>query len=598
MTRLTVLPVVLGVVLFSTSEYAQLNYQESSSGFYNNPALEGGRTEIEFADINNDGNVDILSIGDHGSPYINTQEHGVMVWFGDGNGSWSLYQYGNFGYGGIAIGDVNWDGRWDVGYGMHHNYSGEDLGNDMLEVALGDGTGMMWTAWDDGLMPGGAVWGMFSTDFADVDHDGLLDVGSCSFGYGVGLRVYRNLGNGTWQQTFGTPESINSAMEFFFRDVNRDGNPDIICGTAGPAVYFGDGTGWFYPADTGLPRSTYGFEGLSPGDVDNDGGCDLALVNSTRGIEVWRWNDATRRWENFSGTLPVADSFWATQLADMNRDGFIDLLGLHRRYVKIWTGDGLGNWQEMVTVPINRSTDYVAFRSGADFDHNGYPDFALIVEEGTWPNYRNYARAFRETTPRHSLDIFPVFPRGGERFWNGSVQFIDWWSEVPATDSSRVRLEVSFSGPDGPWELIADSLRNSGRYQWLVPAAVSSANCYIRYTVFTGTQVAVAITPRQFFIGDPTGIEEKGGSLRKAGNGITVIPNPAQGRAKILFSRVSAVPERVRLCDVAGRVVNEVIIPPGSSEVVILTENLDSGTYFVIPEHGGHAKLIVEGVLK
>ncbi|MEN9979835.1 MAG: VCBS repeat-containing protein, partial [candidate division WOR-3 bacterium] len=118
---------------------AQLNYAECSNGFQN-PALEGGRTELEFADVNNDGNIDILSIGDHGSPYINTQEHGVMVWFGDGRGNWNVYQYGNFGYGGIAVGDVNGDGLLDVGYGMHHNYSGEDLGDDMLEVALGDGT--------------------------------------------------------------------------------------------------------------------------------------------------------------------------------------------------------------------------------------------------------------------------------------------------------------------------------------------------------------------------------------------------------------------------------------------------------------------------
>ena len=48
-------------------------YIESSQGL-NVPALEGGRTELEIADINNDGHLDILSIGDHGSPYINTQD--------------------------------------------------------------------------------------------------------------------------------------------------------------------------------------------------------------------------------------------------------------------------------------------------------------------------------------------------------------------------------------------------------------------------------------------------------------------------------------------------------------------------------------------
>ncbi|MBM3314891.1 VCBS repeat-containing protein, partial [candidate division WOR-3 bacterium] len=134
MTRVAVI-----LTLAAAPVLAVLGYVECSNGLQP-PELEGGRTELEFADVDNDGNVDILSIGDHGSPYVGTDEHGVMVWFGDGHGNWSVFQYGDFGYGGIAVGDLNHDGNWDVGYGMHHNYSGEDLGDDMLEAALGDGT--------------------------------------------------------------------------------------------------------------------------------------------------------------------------------------------------------------------------------------------------------------------------------------------------------------------------------------------------------------------------------------------------------------------------------------------------------------------------
>ena len=50
------------------------------------PEWEGGDTVLRFADINGDGHVDLLSIGDHGSPYINTNQHGIMVLFGDGAG--------------------------------------------------------------------------------------------------------------------------------------------------------------------------------------------------------------------------------------------------------------------------------------------------------------------------------------------------------------------------------------------------------------------------------------------------------------------------------------------------------------------------------
>ncbi|MEO0252881.1 MAG: VCBS repeat-containing protein, partial [candidate division WOR-3 bacterium] len=166
-----------------------LSYILSSNGL-SYPQWEHGRTEIEMEDINNDGKIDLLTIGDHGSPYVNTQEHGIMVYFGDGYGNWQNYMNGNFGYGGIAIGDVNNDGHKDAGYAMHHNYSNNDFGDQLIEVALGDGTGMNWVPWDDSLADEGQSWGMFSTDFADINNDGLLDIGSVSFGCCDGIHIY------------------------------------------------------------------------------------------------------------------------------------------------------------------------------------------------------------------------------------------------------------------------------------------------------------------------------------------------------------------------------------------------------------------------
>jgi hypothetical protein len=125
-----------------------LNYVSSSVGL-SNPDWEGGKSELEFADINMDGHVDFITIGDHGNPGVNTSQHGIMVYFGNGTGTWTVQMEGDFGYGGIAVGDVNNDGFLDVGYGMHHNYSSTDLGDQLIEVALGDGTGTSWIPWDD-----------------------------------------------------------------------------------------------------------------------------------------------------------------------------------------------------------------------------------------------------------------------------------------------------------------------------------------------------------------------------------------------------------------------------------------------------------------
>ncbi len=287
------------IMCFSAHLFS-MNYVESSNGL-SYPELEGGRTEMEFADIDDDGDVDILSIGDHGSPYINTNQHGIMVWFGDGDGNWSVYQNGNFGYGGIAIGDVNNDGLKDVGYAMHHNYSSSDFGNQLIEVALGDGTGMNWIPWDDGLATNGETWGMFGTDFADVDNDGDLDIGSNSFGSGAGVHVYLNQSDGNWIQSFGFLGG-NSNMDFDFGDINKDGYADFVVKHQYGTVYFGEGTGNFINADGNLP--SYSNYGTALGDVDNDGGKDLSYINSNEGIEVCVWDETQELWVDFFGKSP------------------------------------------------------------------------------------------------------------------------------------------------------------------------------------------------------------------------------------------------------------------------------------------------------
>ena len=556
----------------------QLGYVECSTGFQGNPVLDGGRTELEFADINDDGNIDILSIGDHGSPYINTQEHGVMVWFGDGQGNWSVFQYGEFGYGGIAVGDVNGDGYWDIGYGMHHNYSGVDLGDQVMEVALGDGTGQMWTAWDDSMAQEGQDWGMFSTDFADIDNDGDLDVGAISFGADDGIHVYLNLGNGAWRRSFGFAGG-NSQMEFYFRDVNRDGNADMIAAHGTGSVWLGDGAGGFTPANTGLPSSSSGLDGLSVGDVDNDGGCDVAFVNTNGGVEVWTFDDMASSWQSFSGALPTSGDFEGTQLCDMNADGFTDVCALGGGHTKVWLGDGAGNWSEAADITTPSPGTYAALRTGADFDHNGYPDLAMVTREGSWPNDYNHAHAFRETSEAESLTMFPVFPRGGEKFANGSVQFIDWWSAAHPVqgDSARyMKLELSTTGPSGPWQDICVGVLNNGRFQWKVPDWVMSSDCYIRYMAIDvyrmPPETAIAVTPRAFTIGDTmSGVVE---SHKPQAPGTKFGATMVRGVLFLPEARGEKREARGELLDVAGRKVLD--LKPGANDV----SRLSPGVYF------------------
>jgi len=569
-----------------------LTYVESSTGL-TTPTLEGGHTELEFADINNDGNLDILFIGDHGSPYVNTDQHGIMVWFGDGTGRWSIYMNGNFGYGGIAVGDANNDGRLDVGYGMHHNYSGVDLGDQIMEVALGDGTGRNWVPWDDSLANDPQMdWGMFGTDFGDFDNDGWLDVGSNSFGADNGVHVYRNLRNGTWRQVFGFIGG-NSQMDFVFGDINKDGNLDFVTAHQNGTVYFGDGTGTFTSRDLNLPpRGTRGYGGVSLGDADNDGGMDLSFCNSLEGVEVWTYNEGTNQWVDFSGALPDTGSYEATQLCDLNKDGFADLAAMSYHSdtgrVTIWLGNGAGSWTLDTRIPLPAPGYFSAFRAGGDVDHNGYPDLALVSEQTT---VRNRAHVFKESSTVSSLTIRHVFPRGGEKFFGGSIRFIDWLCAVPSGRTARIRLELSTTGTGGPWTLIADTLRDNGRYQWRVPTGVNSTNCYIRYKATAAPDSASATTPASFTINAQSGIEDRGqGAEGSRVQGIKLnIASPSKNGLSLYYYLPEPGEARVEIYDALGRLTG--VLAEGRKDAgwhsLSRATRPPAGVYFIRLSSGG-----------
>jgi hypothetical protein len=564
-----------------TTRAFALSYGESSTGLIP-PTLDGGRTELEFADINNDGNIDILSIGDHGNPHVNTDQHGIIVWFGDGHGNWSSYMNGEFGYGGIAVGDANNDGKLDVGYGMHHNYSGNDFGDQLIEVALGDGTGRNWTPWDDSLATNGEDWGMFGTDFADIDNDGWLDLISNSFGASAGVHVYRNLQNGVWRQSFGFVGG-NSQEDVVFGDINNDGNVDFAVGNENATVCFGDGTGGFVSGRHNLPSpGNMGYTSVALGDVNNDGAKDLALVRGDT-LDVWLWNPNGDTWVNARGALPLS-GYQGVQLSDMNGDGNLDLVAYGNSIGTVWLGDGAGAWTQAAGFTTPTYGDLQSLRVGGDVDHNGYPDIVLVDDEGSWPSDHNYAHCFKEASSPDSLRLLPAFPRGGERFYAGSVQFIDWLCAVPAGDTARVRLELSSAGPSGPWSLIADTLRNSGRCQWTVPNEPSS-NCYVRYIATTRHGADTVHTPQAFTILPSTGATEPRLADKGAGLRVHVSPNPARDRATISYQLPAPGRVRIALHDITGRqrqLLLDAGQPAGNHCLPVALSNLPAGLYLCL----------------
>jgi len=452
-----------------------ISFVESSQGFKGLP-WGGGPTELEFADWNGDGDLDILSLGAHGSTF--------RVIDGDGTGSWSKSMETGWGYGGVGVGDVNNDGTLDIVNGNHHNYTTDvtKCGSEILEVCLGP----KLEKWSKGMPSVGEDYGMFGADVGDIDNDGWLDVGSTSFGCCNGAKIYRNNHDGTWKNV-GVHTGGNSNNEFFFSDIDADGNLDLVASVEGGTVWKGDGKGGFARMDSGLPVGPIGFlEGLSTGDVNGDGLLELAfitLVGSQGTNELpYLFQLEGNSWKNISASIwPLFDTSnqtdlaWDfTQMGDLDNDGNTDIVVAGAPGFTVLLGDGTGKFTRPYTYSGKASFGWDAFRLGGDADHNGFADVMGVSANSYF--FKNMGSG----GPKIAL----ISPHGGERFNPGSVRFIDW----VASGTAKIKLEISTTGNGGPWTVVKDGLSNTGRYQWTVPNTPSK-NCFIR--VSTGTLTAM-----------------------------------------------------------------------------------------------------------
>lgn len=472
-----------------------LRYVESSAGL---SALrwERGRTALALADVNLDGHADIVTIGDHGAPGFGSDLSGIVVYFNDGSagaaGGWSVFQSGDFGYGGIAAGDVNNDGLPDAAYAMHHNYSSTDFGDQLIEAALGDGTGRAWLPWDNGLATAGEDYGMFGTVLADLDTDGSLDIASLSFGCCAGIHAYRNNRDGSWSHTWGMLNG-NTTQDLAVGDVDNDGFPDLAAAYQFGSIWLNDADATFTLADSNLPaRGTVGRRGPALADVNADGSDDFSFVNNAGGIDVWLWTDGA--WVERSAGLPASGSFEATRLAHVDPDPHVDLVAFGNGQLRVYLGDGGTRWRLAAALSVP-SPGYYSGLAVADLDHNGVADAALVSQDPIGFSGRNVLRVFRDVSVPTSPRIRVTGPPR-HRVWRaGAAVFVDWLAAVPGSGGAgaSVDLDLSTSGPAGPWSPVASGVSNSGRRQVSVPVSVNSADCYLRATLRTSAGHAVHV---------------------------------------------------------------------------------------------------------
>ncbi len=330
-------------------------------------SINAGSKSLNAADIDEDGDMDILSAGLSISWYENIDE----------NGNFDYHQINTQGNGfinNILTADIDADGDLDVVTGAS-NWDGIAWYSNL------DGNGYFG---EEQLITT-HVEHATSVYASDLDLDGDMDVLSA----GDYISIYYNLdGNGY----FGTQNPItNPNVEWSSHveptDMDGDGDLDILStlwGTDKKIIWNEnfDGNGNF-----GLPQ-TVGREINSAicsfaRDIDGDG--DKDVVSASLSDETIVWYENMDGNENFYDKImidPAANGVRELHMADMDSDGDIDVLSIHALPYKIaWYEnlDGSGNFseQQIITTTLHDITSIYT----TDIDGDGDNDLIAATND-------------------------------------------------------------------------------------------------------------------------------------------------------------------------------------------------------------------------
>jgi len=351
----------------------------------NSSTFNPGPNSIVAADVNADSKLDLVAM---------TPDNGVFIYLGNGDGTFQTPVANTtvctLNCGGVAVGDLNGDGKLDVAFASNNTTGGG------ISILLNNGNGTFGTGtyYPVGLS---GVFASNSVAIGDVNGDKLPDV--VVSGASVSAIVYLNQGSGTFKVngTVGTV-ATGPTNNIVLADINGDKKLDIVVpdGSGNVFTYLGKGTGLFsngpaYP----LQAATFGGNYLiAVVDFNKDGVLDLldtaGFDNNTVSLGRGDGSFQTNQIYAYNPILYAAN----IATADFNGDGFPDtaqsLAGGANGMLAINLGSSHGvlGAASLVTAStcLNNLVEWVA---AGDVNGDGKADLVATLQDATFAGCQN-----------------------------------------------------------------------------------------------------------------------------------------------------------------------------------------------------------------